>query len=124
MAVSSKAISNKEVVQNINAAFEKGDMEGFLTWCADDVVWTMVGEKTVKGKEAIRQWMGSMPVEPPTFTVEGIVAEGDLVAAFGDMTMNEEGNIVPYAYCDVYRFRNGKVAELKSFVIKSNRASG
>jgi uncharacterized protein (TIGR02246 family) len=121
MAVSTKAISNKEAVENINAAFDKGDTNAFLTWCADDVVWTMVGDKTVKGKEAIRQFIGEMPAEPPKFTVEAVVAEGDFVAAFGDMTMKEEGVVVPYSYCDVYRFKGGKVAELKSFVVKTNR---
>lgn len=123
MAISGKALSNKEVVEQINAAFEKGDTEAFLAACADDVVWTMVGEKTVKGKEAIRQWMASMPVQPPQFTVDGIAAEGDLVTAFGGMTMQEEGSTVPYSYCDVYRFRDGKVIALTSFVIKTQRAS-
>lgn len=123
MAVSSKAISNKEVVEKINAAFDRGDTNAFLTWCADDVVWTMVGDKTVRGKDGIRQFTASMPAEPPKFTVDGVVADGDFVTAFGDMTMKEDGRIVPYSYCDVYRFKGGKVVDLKSFVIKTEQAS-
>ncbi|MGH9323592.1 MAG: nuclear transport factor 2 family protein [Vicinamibacteria bacterium] len=123
-------MGNKETVERINEAFADGSTEGFLSFCADDVEWTMVGEKTVKGKDQMRKWMASMDMEPPKFTVTAIVAEGDLVAAYGDMTMREKsGETVPYSYCDIYRFRNDKVAELRSFVIKTdagatNRPSG
>ena len=114
---------NKAVIAQVNAAFARGDVEGFLTHCADDFVWTMVGEKPVRGKAAIREWMGAGPPEPPSFNVESMVAEGDLVVAHGDMTMNEKGGEVAYSYCDVWRFRGEKLAELKAFVIKADGAS-
>jgi ketosteroid isomerase-like protein len=80
----------------------------------------MVGENSVKGKDAIRQWMGSMPAEPPQFTVAQVIGEGDFVTAFGDMTMKEkDGSLAPYSYCDIYRFRGDKIAELRSYVIKT-----
>jgi uncharacterized protein len=111
---------NKEIVEKVNATFAEGGIEGFLSFCADDVVWTMVGSKSVKGKNAIREWMASMDIEPPKFTVENIIAEGDFVTAHGDMTMKDkDGKTAPYAYCDLYRFRDGKIAELSSFVIKT-----
>jgi ketosteroid isomerase-like protein len=30
---------------------------------------------------------------------------------------DEDGKMVDYSYCDVWRFRDGKMAELKAFVI-------
>jgi ketosteroid isomerase-like protein len=36
-----------------------GNHEGFLSFCADDMEWTFVGDKTLKGKEAVRQWMAT-----------------------------------------------------------------
>jgi ketosteroid isomerase-like protein len=112
--------TNKEIVEKVNAAFAENNMDGWLSFCADDVTWTIVGERAVKGKEAIRNWMASMDMEPPTFTVENIIAEGDLVTAHGGMTMKDkEGKAVPYAYCDLYRFQNGKIVDLKSFVVKT-----
>jgi uncharacterized protein len=111
---------NKEIVEKVNASFAEGGGEVFLSHCADDVVWTIVGNKTTKGKNAIREWMASMDIEPPKFTVDNIIAEGDFVTAYGDMTMNDnDGKSAPYAYCDIYRFRDGKIAELNSFVIKT-----
>lgn len=114
---------NKEVVEKVNASFAANNLEGVLAQCAEDVEWTMVGEKICKGKQAIREWLKAMPSEPPVFTVATLIAEGDRVMASGDMTMNEkERQAVPYSYCDIYRFRGDKIAELKSFVIKTAAA--
>lgn len=111
---------NKEIVKKVNASFADGKTEGFLDQCADDVVWTMIGEKTTTGKAAIREWMSSMEgTEPPKFSVDKIVAEGDSVVCYGDMTMKGEGGMEgKYSYCDVYRFSGDKIADLLSFVVK------
>ena len=114
---------NKAIIEKINAAFAENNYEGFLDFCADDAQWTIVGDRSVKGKDAIRQWMKSMAEEnsePPKFTVNNVFAEGDLVAAYGDMTMKEkDGKTGQYSYCDIYRFRDDKIIELNSFVVKT-----
>ena len=110
----------KEIVEKVNAAFAENNPEGFLSFCADDVKWTMVGNKPVNGKEAIRQWLATMDCEPPEFTVDNLIAEDDVVVAHGDMTMKDKGGKrVPYSYCDIYRFRDEKIIELRSFVTKT-----
>ena len=116
---------NKGIIEKVNAAFAEGSIEGFLSLCADEVEWTMVGEKTVKGKNAIRKWISSVNSELPKFTVDNVIAEGDVVMANGDMTMKDkDGKPVPYAYCDIYRFRNDKIVQLSSFVIKTEAKLG
>lgn len=115
---------NKEIVGKVDAAFSKGDIEGFLSFCADELEWTMVGEKVVKGKDPIRKWLASMNAEPPKFTVNKVIAEGDYVMAHGDMTMKDkDGKVTPFSYCDIYRFRNDKIVELRSFVVKTEAMS-
>jgi uncharacterized protein len=112
--------TNKEIVQRVNASFAEGSAEGFLSFCANNVTWTIVGKRTVKGKEAIREWLASIDTEPPKFTVDNIIAESDFVTAYGDMTLKEkDGTTNPYAYCDIYRFRDGKIVELNSFLINA-----
>jgi uncharacterized protein len=98
----------------------EGNNEGFLSFCADDTEWTFVGDKTLKGKEAVRQYMAATYIEPPKFTVTNLIAEGDLVTALGDITLkDEDGTAVHYSYCDVWRFRGDKISELRAFVIKT-----
>jgi len=113
----------KEIVKEIDASFAKNEMEGFFKHCAENIEWKMVGDKTTKGLEAIREWMASMPEgEPPKINARNIIVEGDSVAAYGNMTMkNENGENVVYDYCDVYQFENNKIIELNSFVIKTDK---
>jgi uncharacterized protein len=112
---------NKAILQKANAAIQRGDYEGFLSYCTDDTEWTFVSEKTLKGKGAVRQWMASGYHEPPEFSVTELIAEGDFVTALGNMIMKDkDGKPEEYAYCDVWRFRDGKMAALKAFVIKTD----
>jgi ketosteroid isomerase-like protein len=111
---------NKAILQQANAAITEGNHEGFLAFCSDDTEWTFVGDRTLKGKEAVRQWMAMTYIEPPKFTLTNLIAEGDFLTALGEVTMkDEEGKEVQYSYCDVWRFRDDKIVELKAFVIKN-----
>lgn len=113
---------NKAILTQANAAIVQGDNEGFLSHCTEDVEWTFVGEQTLKGKEAVRQYMKEMYLEPPKFDVAHLIAEGDFVTALGNITMKDEsGREVESAYCDVWRIRDGKLAELKAFVVELKR---
>jgi uncharacterized protein (TIGR02246 family) len=112
--------NNKAILEKANAAVTEGDNEGFLSYCTEDLVWTFVGDKVLQGKEAVRQYMAATYVEPPKFMVENLIAEGEYVSAIGKISMKDkEGVMVHYSYCDVWRFRDGKMAELKAFVIES-----
>lgn len=109
---------NKEILEKANAAIVKGDFEGFLALCTEDTEWTFEGDRTLRGKAAVRQWMATAYKEPPKFKVHRMVAEGDIVVALGEITLKDgAGKASQHAYSDVWRFRDGKMAELHAFVI-------
>ena len=111
---------NKVIVRQVDAAFSESNLEGFLEHCAEEIVWTIPGDRIVEGKEEIRQFMTEMKgMEPPKITNKNTIAEGDSVAANGEMTMKEDGEDVRYSYCDVYRFQGEKIVELNSYVVKN-----
>ena len=111
---------NKAILEEANVAIAQGNYEGFLSFCTDDTEWTFVGDKTLKGKEAVRQWMAMTYIEPPKFRVANLIAEGDFVTALGDITMkDEDAKAADYSYCDIWRFHGGKIVELRAFVIKT-----
>ena len=112
--------NNKAILKKANEAVTKGDNEGFLAFCTDDVQWTFVGDKILRGKEAVRQYMAETYIEPPKFMVSNLIAEGDFVTALGEIALKDaDGKMVHYKYCDVWRFDNGKLAELTGFVIET-----
>lgn len=46
-----------------------------------------------------------------------MIAEGDFVVALGEITLKDEGGkATRHVYCDVWRFRGNRMAELRAFV--------
>ena len=110
---------HKAILVAANAAITAGNHEGFLAFCADDIVWSTVGGETLRGKDAVRAWMVKEYSTAPEFTVKELIADGDLLAALGDITVEDEvGNRTLHSYCDVWRFKDEKLVELRAFVIK------
>src|SRR6187402_1791364 len=98
-------MNHTAILEKANAAVTQGDHEGFLAYCTEDTEWTFVGDRTLRGKEAVRQYMAKAYAEPPTFMVERMIAEGEFVTALGTISMkNEDGKMIDYSYCDVWRF--------------------
>lgn len=113
-------LDNKTILEKANKAVSQGDHEGFLAFCTEDTEWTFVGDRILRGKEAVRQYMAAEYLEPPKFEVETMIAEGDYVTASGKINgKDENGKTIVYDYCDVWRFENGKMAALQAFVIKA-----
>ena len=110
--------SNKSVLLKANTFVSEGNNEGFLSFCTDDVVWEFVGDRILRGKDAVREYMKEEYTEPPQFDIENLISEGDFVTAIGKISMKDEsGKVTDYSYCDVWHFRDGKMASLKAFVI-------
>ncbi len=111
--------TNKQIVEEVNEAFNTANLDGLLRHCTDDIHWNIVGKTPIVGKEAITAFMGKMnPDDVMEVVTESIIAEGDRVACTGTMRMQHEGG-APYrgAYADIYRFADSKIAELTSYVV-------
>ncbi|PWS26212.1 ketosteroid isomerase [Pedobacter yonginense] len=117
--------SNKTILKRANQAVAKGDYEGFLRYCTDDTNWTFIGDRVLNGKEKVRNWMLDSYKQPPENIVENLIAENDYLTVIGHISvMNQDGITERFSYCDVWRFRDGKMAELRAFVIRSDERGG
>ncbi|TDS52431.1 nuclear transport factor 2 family protein [Myroides indicus] len=114
--------NNKAILEKANAAIKAGNNEGFLSYCTEDTEWIFVGDITLKGKEAVRQYMAVVYAEPPKISIELMIEEGEFVTQMGKISLKDDnGEMTDYLACDVLKFREGKIAELKAFVIKENK---
>ncbi|WP_027385190.1 nuclear transport factor 2 family protein [Chryseobacterium gregarium] len=112
-------MDNKTVLETANAAVSEGDHETFLSYCTDDTKWVFVGDRTLSGKQEIRRYMAEAYKKPPKFDIEYTIAEGNYVTAVGSISiLSDDDQWKAYDYCDVWRFKDGKMAELKAFVIE------
>lgn len=112
-------MKNTSILVNANEKVRKGEYEAYLSYLTEDTKWVFVGERTLLGKEAVRQYIKEFYLAPPVFDMEKAIEEGDFVTATGSISLkNVSGEYDHYIYCDIWRFDNGKIAELKAFVIE------
>lgn len=108
---------NKSILKMANTAMAAGNTEGFLAFCTEDTVWTFMGDKTLRGKEAVREYIAATYAKPPKFDTSELIAEGEFVTALGQITITgHNANETTYWYCDVWRLRGGKLDQLRAFV--------
>ena len=120
-------MSNKniEIVKQANALLTDGKNAEFILMCAEDIEWTLLSDTptTMKGRDAITAFMASTSPagsDSPRFTVKNMIGDGEVVMSNGEMNMKgKDGETVPYAYCDIYQFQDGKIAKLLTFMNKT-----
>lgn len=111
--------AHKTILERANKAVSAGDNEGFLAFCTDDTTWTFVGEQTLRGKQAVREWMLATYTTPPQFDVHRMIAEGNHLSVVGEITLpDDSGKRIRHAYCDVWRFEDDRLAELHAYVVE------
>lgn len=112
-------MKNATILHKANEFVKEGDYESFLAYCTQDTKWVFVGERILEGKDKVRTYMKEFYLEPPVFTVENTIEDGRFVTVTGEITLKAaNGTYNRYDYCDLWRFENGKIAELKAFVIE------
>lgn len=110
--------ASKSTLLRANEAIARLDFDGFLQYCTDDTEWTFVGERTLKGKAEVKQWMRETYHIAPSVSVDQLIAEGDLLVALGTITvMPPGGDGKEKHYCDVWTLRDGRLSKLRAFVV-------
>ena len=115
---------NKQIVLEFYAAGARGDMESCFSLLADDITWTNIGTTrfsgTYRGKQVlIDQLLGPLFGQLKSgiaSTIERVIAEDDVVVVLTSGVAETLAG-VPYnnSYCQVMRFRDGKIAEVKEY---------
>jgi predicted ester cyclase len=85
--------SNKQILERANAAVAADDYEEFLSYSTEDTEWNFIGERVLKGKEAVRRYMQETYIELPKFEVSKLISEDDFVVAVGKISMGHQTNM-------------------------------
>ena len=108
-------------IKKISETFSKGDFAAVYPAMAENIIWNVVGTKTIKGKEAVMAYCDNMLVDMTgsVLTNSNYIAEGDFVAVQGYCNYTNPDNTPGRVeYCDVYRFSNKLLAEITSYCIE------
>ena len=116
---------NIDVVQRCYAAFNRGDIEGLINLCSDDVTWGIDSVSILpwtgvrNGKEGVRQFFQKVDegIEFRVFKVHDLAAVGSNVYAQVDTVWlaKATGNEVRQTEVHVFQVRNGKLASFRAY---------
>lgn len=109
-------MNNQDIFVEANKALAEGEYEKFITYCAEDIKWINVGGSAFNGKAETLKYISSA-YDDLTFTTENHITEKDIVVEFGQITFEKNGDTKESSYCDIWKFENGMITHVKSFVI-------
>lgn len=111
---------NKAFVEKIDMAFSAGDTGFIISHMHNDVVWEMIGGSVFSGKKEVEKMLNDMgETSPPEITRTRITAEANRVVAEGFVqAITKEGAPFDAAYCDSYVIEDGKIKELRSYLVE------
>jgi hypothetical protein len=101
-----------EFIKQFNIAFANGDIERIITSVTDDIVWDIIGDKKIKGKEHFTKELEKMrSLETAELIIEQILSHGKEGAANGIIRMQ---NGQQYAFADFYTFKGASGTQIKA----------
>lgn len=101
----------KQFLVEFNRAFAAGDVAFVLEHVSDGVVWEMVGDKVVEGKDAMAEELESLAGgKADSFVLHSVITHGSQAAANGELRFPGGRRI---AFCDVYAFTKTTGATVK-----------
>ena len=112
----------EEFIRDFNEAFSRNDLDFILNNMSDDIEWNFIGEKTVKGKSAVKKFMEPMKnVETLEMELLQIVSGERSAAANGRMTIKEpSGETKSFGFADFYEIeglKTPKIIKMTSYVV-------
>lgn len=115
----------EEFIRDFNEAFSKNNLDFILNNMSDDIVWNFVGEKSMRGKEEIREFMKPMSnIETLEMELLQIISGEESAAANGRMKIKEpSGEIKSFGFADFYELEGLKIPKVKkmtSYVVAIN----
>ncbi|WP_235297336.1 nuclear transport factor 2 family protein [Portibacter marinus] len=99
-------------IKEFNIAFGEGDDEFLVDCVTDDIIWEIVGEKTIEGKEKYKKEILKMKeYKVSEMVVDKVLSHGKTGAANGVLSMSDGKR---YAFADFYEFKSHTSTQLKS----------
>jgi hypothetical protein len=104
----------KEFIKELNIAFARNDIPYLLESVTEEIVWKMVGDKIIVGKDKFEIALTEMEnAKSSELVLNRILTHGKEGAASGVIKM-EDGKT--YEFADFYEFSGTKGTKIKSII--------
>ncbi|NHE56771.1 nuclear transport factor 2 family protein [Cyclobacterium plantarum] len=107
----------KEFLRKLNLAFANSEVAFILDAVSEDIEWTIVGDKIIKGKGQFAKSLQEMASpQPMKLEIRHLITHGKEAVVEGSMITPDGKN---YSFCDIYTFngfKDPKIKTMKSYV--------
>ncbi len=111
--------TKKKWIKEMTILFVSYQIAELSHYFADDIVWTLVGDKPIEGKENFTEALSQMSGDKATeLNIHDIISHGKKAAIHGEMKMSDGTS---YGFSDFYEFTNmgaSLVQSITSYIIK------
>ena len=116
---------NTETVRTYMRAYAAGDHAGVDELLADDVVWTVHGHATFRGRAAyVEEMRRGETAGLPHITTDRYVEQDDLVCVTGTVRAPlPDGSWVDLVFSDVFAFDGGRISAVDAYVVPISGAA-
>ncbi|RXG32423.1 nuclear transport factor 2 family protein [Leeuwenhoekiella marinoflava] len=108
-----------EFLKEFNIAFARGNVEFITESVTDNIVWNIIGDKTIEGKEKFTEELEKMKSRKVSkLVLEQILSHGKEGASNGIMKMQDGKK---YAFSDFYKFKGAKgikITLITSYIVE------
>ena len=119
-------ISALKVVKDVYGRFGKGDIDGFLALCADDIEWVVNGPagldkcQAFKGPDGVKRFLDILTSswEFSSFTPHEFIASGETVVVLGEETGKDKASGANFEnrWAHVFDVREGRVVRFREYL--------
>lgn len=107
----------KELLTKLNIAFATGDVAMLAGAFDPNIIWEMIGDRTICGVETVTKYLESIaPLKATELIIHNIITHGKSACVHG-MLVFKNGTV---AFADVYDFKSagsGKIVRMTSYPI-------
>jgi ketosteroid isomerase-like protein len=109
-------MNNLNIFIKANKALAEGNYDEFINYSSEGIRWENVGGSILNGRAELHRYISSV-YDGITFSVENTVQEDNYIVEFGKIVFKKEGESKKSSYCDVWKFKDGLISQVTSFVI-------
>ena len=117
---------NIEIVKRGYEAFGRGDINGLLALCAENVEWVSSGPSEIptagirRGREQVAQFFTAVDelFEFERFEPKQFIAQGEQVVVLGSETakVKATGTVLTEEWAHAFTMRDGKIAAFREYI--------